>query len=147
MQHPGLPHFHAHLPVQTHPPLSCPSAYAFYRAGLFRRLLFCQLLPGLFQLFASGYYDAYYLKALRVKALIKKAFDEAFAKYDVILGPVAPTTAQEHNEGEGEDDARQHVGTEGIAHFLSDAVGPFLAAENRMHTIKAVMAATLGYQE
>ncbi len=42
---------------------------------------------------SSGYYDAYYLKALRVKALIKKAFDQAFAKYDVILGPVAPTTA------------------------------------------------------
>lgn len=42
---------------------------------------------------SSGYYDAYYLKALRVKAMIKKAFDEAFAKYDLILGPVAPTTA------------------------------------------------------
>lgn len=42
---------------------------------------------------SSGYYDAYYLKALRVKALIKKAFDEAFAKYDMILGPCAPTTA------------------------------------------------------
>ena len=44
---------------------------------------------------SSGYYDAYYLKALRVKAMIKKAFDEAFAKYDVILGPTAPTTAPE----------------------------------------------------
>lgn len=42
---------------------------------------------------SAGYYDAYYLKALKVKALIKKAFDEAFAKYDVIIGPVAPTTA------------------------------------------------------
>lgn len=42
---------------------------------------------------SSGYYDAYYLKALRVKALIKQAFDDAFAKYDVILGPAAPTTA------------------------------------------------------
>lgn len=42
---------------------------------------------------SSGYYDAYYLKALRVKAMIKKAFDAAFAKYDLILGPVAPTTA------------------------------------------------------
>ena len=42
---------------------------------------------------SSGYYDAYYLKALRTKALIKKAFDEAFAKYDVIIGPAAPTTA------------------------------------------------------
>ena len=42
---------------------------------------------------SSGYYDAYYLKALRTKALIKKAFDRAFEKYDVILSPAAPTTA------------------------------------------------------
>lgn len=42
---------------------------------------------------SSGYYDAYYLKALKVKALIKKAFDDAFSKYDLIIGPVAPTTA------------------------------------------------------
>lgn len=42
---------------------------------------------------SSGYYDAYYLKALRTKALIKQAFDKAFAKYDVILGPAAPSTA------------------------------------------------------
>ncbi|MBQ9609721.1 MAG: Asp-tRNA(Asn)/Glu-tRNA(Gln) amidotransferase subunit GatA [Lachnospiraceae bacterium] len=42
---------------------------------------------------SSGYYDAYYVKALKTKALIKKAFDDAFDKYDVILGPVAPTTA------------------------------------------------------
>ena len=42
---------------------------------------------------SSAYYDAYYLKALRTKALIKKEFDKAFEKYDVILGPVAPTTA------------------------------------------------------
>ncbi len=42
---------------------------------------------------SSGYYDAYYLKALRTKALIKQEFDKAFAKYDVILGPVAPSTA------------------------------------------------------
>lgn len=42
---------------------------------------------------SSGYYDAYYLKALRTKALIKQAFDKAFETYDVILGPTAPTTA------------------------------------------------------
>jgi len=42
---------------------------------------------------SSGYYDAYYLKALKVKALIKKAFDDAFSRYDVILAPSAPTTA------------------------------------------------------
>ena len=42
---------------------------------------------------SSGYYDAYYLKALRTKALIKQAFDRTFEKYDLILGPAAPTTA------------------------------------------------------
>lgn len=42
---------------------------------------------------SSGYYDAYYLKALRTKALIKQAFDQAFQKFDVILGPTAPTAA------------------------------------------------------
>ena len=47
---------------------------------------------------SSGYYDAYYLKALRVKAMIKKAFDDAFAKYDCILGPAAPTTAPKLGE-------------------------------------------------
>ena len=47
---------------------------------------------------SSGYYDAYYLKALRTKALIKKAFDKAFEKYDVILSPAAPTTAPKLGE-------------------------------------------------
>ncbi len=47
---------------------------------------------------SSGYYDAYYLKALRVKALIKQEFDKAFSKYDVILGPVAPQTAPKLGE-------------------------------------------------
>ena len=47
---------------------------------------------------SSGYYDAYYLKALKVKALIKQAFDKAFEKYDLILGPVAPTTAPKLGE-------------------------------------------------
>lgn len=42
---------------------------------------------------SSGYYDAYYLKAQKTKAMIKQAFNQAFQKYDVILGPVAPTTA------------------------------------------------------
>ena len=42
---------------------------------------------------SSGYYDAYYLKALRTKALIKKEFDQAFSNYDVILAPASPGTA------------------------------------------------------
>ena len=56
-----------------------------------------RIMLGAFAL-SSGYYDAYYNKALQVKALIKKAFDDAFAKYDMILGPVAPTTAPKIGE-------------------------------------------------
>jgi len=47
---------------------------------------------------SSGYYDAYYLKALRTKALIKQEFDRAFDKYDVILAPAAPYTAPKIGE-------------------------------------------------
>lgn len=47
---------------------------------------------------SSGYYDAYYLKALKTKALIRQAFDRAFEKYDVILGPAAPATAPKLGE-------------------------------------------------
>lgn len=53
-----------------------------------------RIMLGAFVL-SSGYYDAYYLKALRTKALIKEAFDNAFAKYDMIVAPAAPTTAPE----------------------------------------------------
>ncbi|WP_248928273.1 Asp-tRNA(Asn)/Glu-tRNA(Gln) amidotransferase subunit GatA [Paenibacillus hamazuiensis] len=42
---------------------------------------------------SSGYYDAYYLKAQKVRTLIKQDFDNVFAKYDVIVGPTAPTPA------------------------------------------------------
>lgn len=42
---------------------------------------------------SSGYYDAYYLKAQKVRTLIKQDFDDVFKKYDVIIGPTAPTTA------------------------------------------------------
>lgn len=42
---------------------------------------------------SSGYFDAYYKKGLQVRGLIKKSFNEAFEKCDMILSPVAPTTA------------------------------------------------------
>ncbi|OEH85181.1 aspartyl/glutamyl-tRNA amidotransferase subunit A [Desulfuribacillus stibiiarsenatis] len=42
---------------------------------------------------SSGYYDAYYLKAQKVRTLIKQDFDKVFEKYDLIVGPTAPTTA------------------------------------------------------
>ncbi len=47
---------------------------------------------------SSGYYDAYYVKALKTKNLIKHAFDKAFESYDLILGPVAPHTAPKLGE-------------------------------------------------
>ena len=58
---------------------------------------------------SSGYYDAYYLKALRTKALIKKAFDRAFDTYDVILSPAAPSTAPKLGESLG-DPIRMYLG-------------------------------------
>jgi aspartyl-tRNA(Asn)/glutamyl-tRNA(Gln) amidotransferase subunit A len=42
---------------------------------------------------SSGYYDAYYLKAQKVRTVIRREFDAAFEKYDVIAGPVTPTPA------------------------------------------------------
>lgn len=42
---------------------------------------------------SSGYYDAYYLKAQQVRTLIKQDFDQVFEKFDIIIGPTAPTPA------------------------------------------------------
>ncbi|MGI6711575.1 MAG: Asp-tRNA(Asn)/Glu-tRNA(Gln) amidotransferase subunit GatA [Bacillota bacterium] len=42
---------------------------------------------------SSGYYDAYYLKALKVRTLIKQDFDRMFEKYDVLISPTSPTVA------------------------------------------------------
>ena len=51
-----------------------------------------RILLGSFVL-SSGYYDAYYIKALKANRLIKEAFDRAFEKYDLILAPAAPSAA------------------------------------------------------
>lgn len=50
---------------------------------------------------SSGYYDAYYLKALKVRNLIKQDYDQAFAKYDCLIVPTAPTTAL--HKGQNQD--------------------------------------------
>lgn len=42
---------------------------------------------------SAGYYDAYYLKALKVRTLIKRDFDRAFEQYDLLLSPTSPSTA------------------------------------------------------
>jgi len=56
-----------------------------------------RILLGTYAL-SSGYYDEYYKKALQVRTLIKNDFKEAFEKYDVLIGPAAPTTAYKIGE-------------------------------------------------
>ncbi|MFT4414612.1 Asp-tRNA(Asn)/Glu-tRNA(Gln) amidotransferase subunit GatA [Fredinandcohnia humi] len=56
-----------------------------------------RIMLGTFAL-SSGYYDAYYKKAQRVRTLIKKDFEDVFEKYDVIIGPTTPTPAFKINE-------------------------------------------------
>ncbi|MDD3158912.1 amidase, partial [Anaeromusa sp.] len=51
---------------------------------------------------SSGYYDAYYLKALKVRTLVKQDFDKAFEKVDVLVTPTAPTTAFKIGEKSGD---------------------------------------------
>lgn len=51
-----------------------------------------RVILGTFTL-SSGYYDEYYMKALKVRGIIKEKFDSIFKKYDVIVGPVSPNTA------------------------------------------------------
>lgn len=68
-----------------------------------------RIMLGTFAL-SSGYYDAYYQKALKVRAMIREAFASAFAKYDAIISPVAPTTAPKLGESL----------TDPLAMYLSD---------------------------
>lgn len=66
--------------------------YARTRSEGFGREVKRRVLLGTFAL-CSGYYDAYYAKAQRARALIRASFDEALARFDALLGPTAPTTA------------------------------------------------------
>lgn len=59
---------------------------------------------------SSGYYDAYYLKALKVRTLILKDFENAFTKYDVLATPTSPTVAFRLGEKAGDP----------LAMYLSD---------------------------
>ncbi len=51
-----------------------------------------RIMIGAFVL-SSGYYEAFYNKALKVRAIINQGFQKAFEKYDILLGPAAPGTA------------------------------------------------------
>ncbi|MFN5516276.1 MAG: Asp-tRNA(Asn)/Glu-tRNA(Gln) amidotransferase subunit GatA [Cyanobacteriota bacterium] len=75
--------------------------YAQTRAKGFGPEVKRRIMLGTYAL-SAGYYDAYYLKAQKVRALIKADFDQAFAQVDVLVSPTAPTTA--FKAGEKTDD-------------------------------------------
>lgn len=68
--------------------------YTRSRAEGFGQEVQKRIMVGTYAL-SEGYYDAYYLKAQRIRRLIKQDFVDSFEKVDVIMGPVAPTTAFE----------------------------------------------------
>jgi aspartyl-tRNA(Asn)/glutamyl-tRNA(Gln) amidotransferase subunit A len=70
-----------------------------------------RIMLGTFTL-SSGYYDAYYKKAMQVRTLIKQDFDEAFKKVDVIVSPVSPTPPWKFGEKANDP----------LAMYLSDAL-------------------------
>lgn len=79
------------------PGLTLEEAIARARSAGFGREVKRRLMLGNFAL-SAGYYDAYYNKALQVKAMLCGAFDEAFERFDIILTPTAPTTAMKLGE-------------------------------------------------
>jgi aspartyl-tRNA(Asn)/glutamyl-tRNA(Gln) amidotransferase subunit A len=83
--------------------------YSDTRAAGFGPEVVRRIMLGTYAL-SSGYYDAYYLKALKVRRLIKEDFDQAFARYDLLVSPVTPSVA--FKMGEKIDDP--------LAMYLSD---------------------------
>lgn len=67
-----------------------------------------RIMLGTFAL-SSGYYDAYYKKALQVRSLVRKDFDEAFGKCDFVISPVTPTVAYKIGEKTG-DSLQMYMG-------------------------------------
>jgi aspartyl-tRNA(Asn)/glutamyl-tRNA(Gln) amidotransferase subunit A len=87
--------------LRTDDPENLMDMYTKTRAGGFGAEVKRRIMVGTYAL-SAGYYDAYYLKAQKVRTLIKQDFDEAFTKVDVLLSPTSPTTA--FKAGEKTDD-------------------------------------------
>src|ERR1044072_2151687 len=68
------------------------STYSRTRAEGFGKEVQRRIMLGTYAL-SSGYKDAYYLKALKVRRLIREDFDKAFAQCDVVMGPTSPPAA------------------------------------------------------
>ncbi len=77
---------------RTEDPSCLSDLYQKSRAEAFGDEVKRRIMLGTYVL-SSGFYDEYYLKALKVRRLIKEAYERAFQKYDCILTPTAPTTA------------------------------------------------------
>jgi aspartyl-tRNA(Asn)/glutamyl-tRNA(Gln) amidotransferase subunit A len=85
------------------------ATYAKSRGEAFGKEVQRRIMIGTYVL-SSGYKDAYYVKALKVRRLVKKDYDDAFATCDVVMGPTTPTAA--FQAGEKSDDP--------LAMYLSD---------------------------
>ena len=83
-----------HYGHRTAKPENLFDLYAASRAEGFGPEVQRRIMLGTYAL-SSGYYDAYYLRALRVRQLIKRDFDQAFEKCDFIACPTSPTVAFE----------------------------------------------------
>ena len=90
-------------------PVDLEDLYKRSRAEGFGREVKRRILIGTYAL-SAGYYDAYYIKAQKVRNLISQDFIRAFEQVDVILGPTTPTPAFKH--GENSDDP--------VAMYLND---------------------------
>lgn len=86
---------------RTENPDNLISMYAKTRAEGFGAEVKRRIMIGTYAL-SAGYYDAYYLKAQKVRTLIKQDFEKAFAQVDVLICPTSPTTA--FKAGEKTDD-------------------------------------------
>ena len=75
--------------------------YAQTRAAGFGTEVKRRIMLGTYAL-SAGYYDAYYLKAQKVRTLIKQDFESAFEQVDVLISPTAPTTAFKAGEKTGD---------------------------------------------
>jgi aspartyl-tRNA(Asn)/glutamyl-tRNA(Gln) amidotransferase subunit A len=93
-----------HYGHRTKKPKDYVEVYSKSRAEAFGQEVKRRIMLGTYAL-SSGYYDAYYLKALKVRNLIRGDFNSAFENCDCIMMPVAPTTA--FRIGEKTDDPLQ----------------------------------------
>ncbi len=88
----GIKYGSSKLKAQSSKPKTLLDLYLETRQEGFGEAVRRRIMLGTYTL-SAGYYEAYYKKAQQVRTLVKKDFDQAFKKVDLILGPVSPTPA------------------------------------------------------